>query len=308
MDTNKEIKNLPKVYIVVLNWNDYENTKECIASLDILSYPNYKILILDNNSQDKSGELLKKNFPQYEVILNSSNLGYTGGNNVGIKIALERDADYIFILNNDTIVKDKEFLNDMVAFMEKHKTIGILGPKIVSYSSKEVLTDYFSSIWWGNIEKQYLKNKKEYGENSRISTRLLGAAILVRGDLFKKIGLLKEDYFMYSEEDDFSLRAIINNFDVVYFPNQTVYRKVDNDGRAYNERKTYYCTRNKIHMLRENLNGGFGVYMNIFNVLGEAKTILKHFLKGEFSISFCILKGLLHGFSKKYGINKVYHK
>lgn len=96
----------PKVYIIILNWNGLKDTLECLESVFKLDYLNFEVIVVDNGSTDDSVNVILKTYPQVRLIENRENLGYTGGNNIGMRYAIERDADYIWLLNNDTIVEE----------------------------------------------------------------------------------------------------------------------------------------------------------------------------------------------------------
>ncbi|MBM0065895.1 glycosyltransferase family 2 protein [Alkalicoccobacillus gibsonii] len=289
----------PNVFIIVLNWNDYESTVKCVESLEKQTYDNFRIVILDNNSQDKSGELLRERFSNHKIILNEKNLGYTGGNNIGINYAQKCNADYIYIVNNDTIHEQRSLLDNFVDVMENDKKIGIIGPKIVDKTYGNIQSIYDGSRWWDKIEHEIGLNR----DNSTFTPvlRILGCSMLFRTELVEKIGDLDEGFFMYSDEDDFCLRANLNGYSVIYNQKFEVKRNTDSDKKTYNKRKTYYCTRNKILMLNKNFNGKFLWEMHIANLYGELKNILK-IPSSDFKLSR--IKGLKDGYLNKSGRNK----
>ena len=116
-----------KVSIIVLNWNNYNDSAECLESLNNIDFPNCEIILVDNASEDGSAERLKMNYPNISLIKNHDNYGYAKGNNVGIKQALKNGADYVLLLNNDTVV-DQHFLTPLVMDAEADNGIGIVGP------------------------------------------------------------------------------------------------------------------------------------------------------------------------------------
>ena len=125
----------PRVYIILLNYNGYKDTIECIESLHKVSYSNFSIVVVDNDSQDNSENILRKQYPQHTIIQSGSNLGFAGGINIGIQHALCQGADYILLLNNDTIV-EPNFLEPLIIEAEKTDGVGIVGGKINYYYSK----------------------------------------------------------------------------------------------------------------------------------------------------------------------------
>ena len=118
-----------KIAIVILNWNGYEDTSECIISLKKITYDNYQIVVVDNGSIQDDYLLLKKNFSDIEVVRSESNLGFTGGNNLGIENAMKMNPDYFLLLNNDTTV-EPDFIQRLLDVFEKEKNAGIAAPQI----------------------------------------------------------------------------------------------------------------------------------------------------------------------------------
>ena len=126
----------PLVYIIVLNYKGIDDTIECLESIKKISYNNYRVIIVDNYSCDGSEEKTRNSYPEYTIIQTGKNLGYAGGNNIGIKHALDRDAQYICILNNDVIVEN-DFLETVIIKLEKNPDWGIAGPKVCEYYDRE---------------------------------------------------------------------------------------------------------------------------------------------------------------------------
>ena len=118
----------PSVGIILLNWNDYKHTSACLDSLEKLDYENYKSIVVDNNSRDDSLLQLIQTYPNVHFIQNNQNLGFTGGNNVGIRYALKKQFEHILLLNNDTIV-EPDFLRILVNKLESDPKIGAVQPK-----------------------------------------------------------------------------------------------------------------------------------------------------------------------------------
>lgn len=132
----KELFN-PLVYIITINWNGIDDTIECLDSLKGITYPNCKIIVVDNGSKNNQAEKIKEKFRNIELIKNKKNEGFVIANNQGIKLALKNGADYILLLNNDTIIKN-DFLNILIEYAEKDNNVGILSPKIIYYDSEMI--------------------------------------------------------------------------------------------------------------------------------------------------------------------------
>jgi len=243
-----------KVSIILLNWNNPYDTVECIESIKQISYPNYQIIVVDNNSTDDSIKELE-NIGNIQLIRNDSNLGFAGGNNVGIEYALKRSSDLILLLNNDTVV-DRDFLSVLVGRAVGKKNVGIIGSKIYNYSEP-------AKIWsaGGGITK-LTKRTFQYGENKSDEKKfnremevdfLSGCCMLIKREVFERIGLLDAEYFMYYEDVDFCLRA--KKFcKVIYTPGAIIWHKVSaTSNKSYRD---YYRMRNYMMLL----NKQFSIY------------------------------------------------
>jgi hypothetical protein len=224
-------------------------------------------------------------------IKNNKNLGYSGGNNLGIKVALENGADYVFILNNDTLIDSNNFLNPMIETMEIENKIGILGPELKNLNNKKIISDYNKSFFWKLINN-FLKIDSSSNKVSRVS----GAAILIRRDVFSEIGFFDEDFFMYAEENDFCIRSIKKGFDVFYYKNKKVYRESSQNSDSYLQFRNYYDSRNTFYLINKNFESFEKLILYFVFTLVLLKNIFKYILQGKPKISFSILKGGFHYF------------
>ncbi len=207
---------MPKVFILILHWQKYDITRECLESFKKLDYPNYKIVVLDNASSNDSARRLEQEFPQNLFIFNKENKGYGAGMNPGIKYALDNGADYIFLLNNDVIVSKNDFLVRLINLMESNKKVGIAGPKLLfrDMTYQRSYRNYFFSIalgFWAP-EKVFIFFRKIFGilpkDNITHKVDWLNAvALLFKREVFEKIGLMDERFFLGAEDVDLSLSA-----------------------------------------------------------------------------------------------------
>jgi hypothetical protein len=193
----------PKVNIVVLNYNGKDCLKKCLTSLFSVDYPNFEVVVVDNNSQDGSLEMARLAFSRATFIKNEQNLGFSAGNNVGIKYSLEKMADFVLLLNNDTVVK-KDFLKQLIKSAKVNTMAGIFSPLIFSGDGKAVWFSGGKIDWW---RMKALNLRDNLINDFPSSDFISGCAMLVRAEVFKKIGLLDEDFFLYWEDADFSVRA-----------------------------------------------------------------------------------------------------
>ena len=244
---------MPSVYIIILNWNSSEDTIECICSLQNLNYQQYKLILVDNGSTDQSEERLRSRFPNLPFIQTGSNLGYAGGNNVGIKYALEQGADYVWLLNIDTIVHP-DSLSTMVEMALSDSIIGMVGSKIYFYDEKDVLWyaggtfdleegGIASHLGWGQKDIGQFEQVKDVGY-------ITGCSLLVKREVIEKIGLLPEEYFLYFEETDWNYCAQQNGFRTVIAHKSLIWHKVKRKGEA-KVRFTYYMTRNRFLLVKK---------------------------------------------------------
>ena len=236
---------MPKVFVIILNFRVKELALKCLESVKNSSYKELEIILVDNGSDDGIEKDVKK-FKDVDFIQTGKNLGYSGGNNVGIKKALESGADYVFILNPDTTI-DKNCIENLLDGMERNKA-DIVGPKIYFSGSKK--------IWYagGIFDKQNVIGKhrgvdeEDKGQyDSPVETDFVsGAAIMVRKEVFEKIGLFDEKYFLYYEDSDFCEKAKRAGFKVFYIPDAVVYHENAASAGLGSPLQDYYITRNRM--------------------------------------------------------------
>lgn len=221
-------KIIPKVYILMLNWNGWKDTIECIESCLKLSYPNFRILIVDNGSTDESESILRERFPGIEFIQTGANLGFAGGNNVGIRYVTENGADYVWLLNNDTIVAPHS-LTELVKVADGDNNIGIVGSKI--YYNAEPHKIWFAGGIWRST-KSYATHRgldeDDIGQYDEICAvdYITGCSLLIKAEVIRQIGMMKEDYFLYWEEVDWNASVAELGWKILYVPDSIVWHKI----------------------------------------------------------------------------------
>lgn len=243
------------VYIVVLNWNQCLLTIECIRSLLNLDYQNYRIVVVDNGSTDSTVEKLCVEFgKQIDLLVNAENFGFSKGNNVGIQFALAQNAKYVMLLNNDTVVEDRQLLNKLVGVNENDST-GMSSPSIFYYDNP-------SQVWYAGSEVNLWKGWRHHykipkDKNSVETGYASGCCVLVSSQLIRQIGLLNEVYFFSVEDLEWSLRAKQAGWRIAYVPNASVLHKDSVSSKArkgkgtYSSTRVYYEHRNTIWLVRE---------------------------------------------------------
>ena len=227
-DPMTEMGNFTKVEVIILNWNGKEDTIECLNSLQKVKYDNFDITIVDNASTDDSAEIIAAEFPSVKLIKNNMNLMYAGGNNVAIKEALNGDAEYFLILNNDTILHE-DFLEHLVKAFRSDEKVGIAAPKINYYSNRKLIwyAGGFVNFFTGNIYHRGLRKQDDgkYDLSNEVDYAT-GCCMLIKRELFEKIGLLDEAYYIYTEDVDFSFKAQAAGYKVVFEPRSLIWHKV----------------------------------------------------------------------------------
>ena len=190
------------VTCIVLNWNGWRDTIACLESLQRVDYPNLSILVVDNGSTDNSVEMIRKSFEGVEILENRANLGFAAGNNVGIRLALSRQAEFVWLLNNDTVVEPGT-LEALVICAEADPKIGAVGSVLRYWHAPEKI-----QAWGGGIINLWTgqsNHLEEPGEPESLSY-LTAASLLLRSPVLREVGILDEGYFMYWEDADMSYR------------------------------------------------------------------------------------------------------
>lgn len=254
-ESEQKQNSVPKVSIVVLNWNGLENTLECIESLSKTNYPNYEIIVVDNGSSDGSSQTLKDRRYKITLLENAENLGFSAGNNVGILYAIEHGTDYVFLINNDTIV-DPDVLKVLVDVSERDALAGMIGPKIYDFYEPDKIWFAGAYIDWKTGESPHSgKGQIDKGQfNTVIEVdRLTGCAMLIKRAVFEKIGLLDPDYFLYFEDVDFCVRARKAGYKSICVQYAKVWHKESMSTKAKDGSPlhTYYHNRNRLLFLKK---------------------------------------------------------
>lgn len=242
----------PFVYIVILNWNGWQDTIECVESVLKTNYQNFKILIVDNGSTNDSVKILSEKFPNIEILQTGKNMGYAGGNNRGIERAIADGAEYVFILNNDTVV-DENFLLPLVEAMVKDRKIGITGGTIYYYDAPDVIHNMggYTSFYTGRSYAFGLNTVDEGQFNSpREIPQCCGAAMLIRASLVRDIGAFNEKFFIYCDEPEICTRVRKAGYKITFTPGSKVLHKEGRDSSRESGLSNFYGLRNRIWIER----------------------------------------------------------
>jgi len=248
----------PHVLIVVLNWNGLADTLACLESMRRLEYPAYEVLVVDNGSSDGSPAAIRERFPDVTLIETGENLGFAGGNNVGIRHALEIGADYVLLLNNDTEVSP-DFLSRLVDAAEADSQVGMAGPTIYYYDRPEVIWSAGGEIDWRRGCTRMVgldeRDDGQFGGAPREVDFITGCAVLVRATALRQAGLLDERFFMYYEEVEWCVRTRRAGFRIVHVPQAHIWHKIAPSAQSDSPRVHYYMTRNRLLFLKASRAG-----------------------------------------------------
>lgn len=242
----------PSVAVIILNWNGREDTLECLSSLQAVTYPNFKTIVVDNGSADGSVDAFKREFPAIEIIETGKNLGFAGGNNVGIKLALTREFDAFLLLNNDTTV-DPYFLTALVEEIYSSDDVGATNSVIYYSGEPNVIWSAGGKLDW----KTGISYQKHIDEVDSGQLKVedvdygVGASLLIRREAFQSAGLLDPEFFLYYEETDWCCRARDAGFRTVVVPDSKIWHKVSRSMEGNSCTQLYYFCRNRLHFLKK---------------------------------------------------------
>jgi len=286
------MKKDPKVFIIILNYNGKGYLTETLSSVFRLDYPNFEVIVVDNNSIDGSLEIAKSRFSKVVFIKNNQNLGFAAGNNIGIKYALERAADYILLLNNDTQVKN-DFLILLIKAMEGDKKIGISSPLIFKNNISQV---WFSGGKINWLKMKTLHKKEKLQEDYFGSDFISGCAMLIKSKVFKKVGLLDKDYFLYWEDVDFSIKTKKAGYKLLVSPRSQIYHFEKSENQKNN--KTYWLVISGLLFFKKNTPFYLKPWIFIYILARKIKNQLDvHFYEKEIAL---IVQKAYHDFNTNH--------
>lgn len=239
----------PRVYIIILNWNNFADSKRCLESLFEATYPNLRIIVVDNASKDGSGKQLQARFPDLRFIYNDENLGFSRGCNVGIRAALEDEAcAYVLLFNNDAIATPG-FLEPAVEAAEPAPDIGMLSGKILH--SPAVRKFWYAGghidLWRGRVHVRGFReeDRGQYDTPEAVGFAT-GALALIKREVLERVGLLPEEYFFGVEEIDYSLAVMRAGYKLYYVPDFLIYHSADGSHSNYHPKYVYNGYRSKL--------------------------------------------------------------
>lgn len=247
--------------IILVNWNGYALTRDCIQSLGKTSFPDYKIIVVDNGSVDDSATKLMEEFPNIKLIALPENKGFTGGNNRAMEFAIEAGFRYSLLLNNDTFV-EPDFLEPLVNYLDNHTNTGAVQPLICFEYDRNTIWNagsFFNRFWGTCYTIGYQKKLSAAYTQTKQVDWFTGCAFMVRNEALKKTGLFEEKLFTYYEDVDLSFRLRNQGYDLQFIPTSIVYHIAGMSGKSSVKGKEgflspnvhYYNVRNRIWILKK---------------------------------------------------------
>lgn len=270
----------PRVCIIIVNWNGLADTIECMNSLYKIDYGNFEIIIIDNASENNEPNKLRSEFKDVTIVELHRNLGFANANNIGILMGIQRNAEYVLLLNNDTIV-DELFLKELVLAGESNPNIGIIGPTMYYYDKR-------SKVWFSggkiNLYTRHVQQIKNLtlvnGRQNRPTDYIAGACMLVKKEVFAKIGFLPREYFLGWEDIDFCISAKRSGYQVIFVPSSYIWHKVSRSYKRKNlaYRQVFFGFRNRVILRFKYLRGFRFYFFLILQMLGIVPIHMAYYL------------------------------
>ena len=291
-----------KISIITINYNGLADTCALIDTIPF-NENTLEVIVVDNASKNDEATLIEQRFPQVTVIRSEKNLGFAGGNNLGIKAS---HGKYLFFVNNDTLlrckkddVRSKSYFQPLINRLESSPKIGMVCPKIrfawddnpiqyAGYTPLSSITMRNRSIGFGEPDQgQY--------DKAHTTPYAHGAAMMVKREVIEKAGLMPECYFLYYEELDWSMMIRRAGYEIWYEPTCTIYHKESQATGQNSPLKTYYITRNRLQFNQRNQSRPIRWLTTLYLIaIVAAKDILKYYIKRRPDLASATMKGVFH--------------
>lgn len=282
MNPNNNMKS-PKVVAIVLCTNEIHHLEDCFASLKSQSYKNLEVYLLDNNSSDGSVEYTEKNFPEVHILEFGENLGYSVGNNRGMKEAFENGADLVLVINSD-IKADERMVEQLVRTYQdrtdKGDKVGLIQPVILLFDDPTKLNSVGNAIHYLGFGycKDYMKPYTTLESDLQIAS-VSGAAMLVPREFYEDIGVINEDFFIYNEDQNYSWRGLLKGYKHFVSAKATMLHKYRYKSYPF---KMYHSEKNRVMIVLENYELKTLILLIPIWILNELLLLVHSILYGWF--------------------------
>ena len=281
--------------IITINYNGLKDTCELIETLP-LKDKSIEVIVVDNASTQDEATIIEKHYPEVKVIRSKENLGFAGGNNLGIKAA---QGKYLFFLNNDTLlIPQTSGLSPLITRLESSPKIGMVCPKIkfswgdnpiqfAGYTPLSSVTMRNKAIGCGEVDHgQY--------DTPHSTPYAHGAAMMVKREVIEKAGLMPECYFLYYEELDWSMMIRRAGYDIWYEPSCTIFHKESQTTGQNSPLRTYYITRNRLLFAQRNLQGAVKYISYLYQIsLVATRDMLKYVFQRRWDLVRATTRGIV---------------
>jgi len=288
----------PRISIVTVNYRNPAITVELLRSLHRCPFQDFEIIVVENSPLNDPTELYRKAFLGVRVIISEQNLGFAGGNNLGIKAA---KGEFVYFINNDTEVIAETF-TPLLEVMDQDRRIGAICPKI-KYYQDPARTQFagFTEVNALGRNKMMGKNEIDKGQHDRGVNIPYGhgAAMMVRKDVIDEVGLMPEHYFLYYEELDWSVQIVRAGYYIRYEPKGVIYHKESMTVGKMSPLKTFYINRNRILFMRKNMHRWKALIFYLYYLcIAFPKNLITHTLKQEWEHVRSLVRATAQGFGR----------
>lgn len=291
--------NNPTISFITICYNGFKDTCELIESLqDKIHSVSYEIIVVDNASREDEAAKIQKLYPSVVAIRSNENGGFSGGNNIGIRVA---KGQYIFLINNDTYI-ESDNIACLIERLESHPKIGGVSPKIrFAFPPQHIQFAGFTPLTRFTLRNNMLgfDSPDDGSFNTPHSTPYLhGAAMMIKREVIDKVGLMPELFFLYYEELDWSTSMTRAGYELWYEPGCTVFHKESQSTGQLSKLRTYYLTRNRLLYARRNLSGIERFVSVLYqSTVAAGKNTLVYMLKRRFDLAGVVYRGVISGLS-----------
>ncbi|MCD6354852.1 MAG: glycosyltransferase family 2 protein [Prolixibacteraceae bacterium] len=300
----KSITIFPLVSVITINYNQSQVTLELLRSLRKITYPNVEIIVVDNASPTDNPQRIKETFPEIKLIISKKNLGFAGGNNLGIKAS---KGEYLLFVNNDTEVSPR-FIEPLTELLQSNPAIGMVSPKIKFHWNPELIqyAGYTKMNPYTVRNNSIGYHQKDEGQFNKIkeTNSVHGAAMMVPRAVVEKAGLMPEIYFLYYEEHDWAEMIKREGYKIYYQPNSFILHKESVSTGKESPLKTYYINRNRMIFARRNFKGMQRLTSMLFLLfISFPKNSLKYLVSGKFNHLAAYLRAVGWNFTHFKSVN-----
>lgn len=280
----------PNVWVILVNYKAVVHTIECIESLQNLEYENMNIVVVDNCSEDDSVLQLRQKYPTVYILENATNAGFAGGNRTGIDYALAHGAEYILMLNNDTVVKPN-FLTELMSHAVKEMDMtAIVTAKILYYDTPNLICyagGHLSDYKGDAVIRGYMEEDRGQYDQIEYQSFASGCCMLIPRRIFENNYYMTDDYFLYYEDVDYCKKLAKDGYRILYVPNVVVYHKESVSTDQKSDNFSYYFARNRLWYIQKNIKG----YKKFIAYLYSYLWLSKKVVTGQF-VKKAVWKGI----------------